>query len=364
MTSLQDGQAVAAEADQVGPPADVVAGVERFMGDVRGWLAFFLLMLGHRTGLLDAVRAGGGSTADIARRAGTHERSTAEWLAGMTAAGYLRHESGVFTMPPGQAALFEGGVLPFDPTVLFTFPDVITRVQPDVERSMRDGGGVPYARYQPEFSSAQDAMNGPLYDMFLVQEWIPSVAGLQERLTAGVDVVDIGCGGGRALCRLAAAFPASRFVGYDVDDAALAIGTERAAQEGLSNVRFERKDVADLGATACVDMVLAVDAVHDQAAPERVLQSALRALRPDGVLVMVEPTATGDLDQDVQNPMAVMGYATSLSHCVQVSLAEGGPGLGGMWGSAGAHQLLAAAGFSDVQEHHSPSDYTVYAARR
>jgi SAM-dependent methyltransferase len=282
----------------------------------------------------------------------------------MTAAGYLRHESGVFTMPPGQAALFEGGVLPFDPTVLFTFPDVITRVQPDVERSMRDGGGVPYARYQPEFSSAQDAMNGPLYDMFLVQEWIPSVAGLQERLTAGVDVVDIGCGGGRALCRLAAAFPASRFVGYDVDDAALAIGTERAAQEGLSNVRFERKDVADLGATACVDMVLAVDAVHDQAAPERVLQSALRALRPDGVLVMVEPTATGDLDQDVQNPMAVMGYATSLSHCVQVSLAEGGPGLGGMWGSAGAHQLLAAAGFSDVQEHHSPSDYTVYAARR
>lgn len=360
----QDGPVTTTEPHEAGPPADVVAGVERFMGDVRGWLAFYLLMLGHRTGLLDAVRAGSGTTSELSRRAGTHERSTAEWLAGMTAAGYLQHDTGVFTMPPGQAALFEGGVLPFDPTVLFTFPDVITRVQPDVEQSMRDGGGVPYARYQPEFSSAQDAMNGPLYDMFLVHEWIPSVAGLQERLTAGADVVDIGCGGGRALCRLAAAFPASRFAGYDLDDAALALGTERAAQEGLANVSFERKDVTDLGADTCVDMVLAVDAVHDQAAPEQVLQSALRALRPDGVLVMVEPTATGDLDQDVRSPMAVMGYATSLSHCLQVSLAEGGPGLGGMWGSAGAHRLLAAAGFTDVQEHHSPSDHTVYAARR
>ncbi len=195
MTNGQEGRATTTEADQAGPPADVVAGVERFMGDVRGWLAFYLLMLGHRTGLLDAVRAGAGTTSELSRRAGTHERSTAEWLAGMTAAGYLQHDMGVFTMPPGQAALFEGGVLPFDPTVLFTFPDVITRVQPEVEQSMRDGGGVPYARYQPEFSSAQEAMNGPLYDMFLVKEWIPSVSGLQERLTAGADVVEIGCGG-------------------------------------------------------------------------------------------------------------------------------------------------------------------------
>ncbi len=105
------------------------------------------------------------------------------------------------------------------------------------------------------------------------------------------------------------------------------------------------------------------DAIHDQAAPQQVLEAARQALRPQGVLVMVEPTATGDLDQDVQNPIAVMGYATSLSHCVQVSLAEDGPGLGGMWGSVGARRLLAA-GFTDVQEHHSPSDCTVYAARR
>jgi len=363
MTETREDQAATPTHVDGSTPNEVAAGVDRFMGDVRGWLAFFLLMLGHRTGLLDVVRAGAGSAADISARAGTHERSTAEWLAGMTAAGYLRHSNGVFTMPTGQAALFEGGVLPFDPTVLFTFPDVIARVQPDLERSLRDGRGVPYARYQPEFSQAQDAMNGPLYAMFLVQEWIPSVDGLQQRLTDGIDVIDIGCGGGRAICHLAAAYPASRFVGYDIDEAALAIGAARAATEGLSNVDFRRHDVAELGVEAAADMVMAVDAVHDQAAPQKVLEAARRALRSEGVLVMVEPTATGDLDQDVQSPMAVMGYATSLSHCVQVSLAEGGPGLGGMWGSAGARRLLKAAGFTDVQEHHSPSDYTVFAAR-
>ncbi|HVE73486.1 MAG TPA: class I SAM-dependent methyltransferase [Mycobacteriales bacterium] len=345
-------------------PEEIGAGVEHFMGDVRGYLSFWLLMLGHRTGILAAVRSGGGTATEIADRAGTHERSTREWLAGMTAAGYLEHDAGRFTMPLGQAALFEGGVLPFDPTVLFTFPDVINRVQDEVEESMRDGRGVPYDRFQPEFSAAQDAINAPLYSMFLVQDWVPSVSGLAERLEAGADVADIGCGGGRALCALAAAFPASRFTGYDLDEAALAIGTARAAEQGLSNVTFERRDIAQLGQDGMVDVVLAVDAIHDQAAPQQVVEEVVKALRPGGVFMMVEPTASGDLDEDIKDPMSVMGYATSLAHCVQVSLAGGGPGLGGMWGSVGAQALLRSAGFADVQEHRSASDHTVFAARR
>lgn len=361
---VESGQAGVA-ADTAPPAADeVAAGVQRFMGDLRGWLALWLLTVGHRTGLLAAVRSGAGTAQEVAVRAGTHERSTREWLAGMTAAGYLRHEAGVFSMPAGQAALFEGGVLPFDPTVLLSFPDVLGRLQTQVEQSVRDGRGVPYAVYQPEFSAAQDAMSAPLYEMFLVQDWVPSVEGLADRLEAGADVADIGCGGGRALCLLAATYPRSRFTGYDVDDAALELARARAGREGLTNVRFEHRDVADLGVHGALDVVLAVDAVHDQAAPAEVLASVARALRPEGVFVMVEPTATGDLDEDAANPMAVMGYTSSLAHCIQVSLAEGGPGLGGMWGSAGARRLLAETGFSRVHEHRSAADYTVYAARR
>ena len=354
-------------AEVQGEPADPegeAAGVARFMGAVTGWATWWLLSLGHRSGLLAAIRDGSGTAADVAARAGTHERSTREWLSGMTAAGFVSHCDGVFSMGEGQAALFRGGVLPFDPTVMFEFPDVLARVQPALLRSMADGSGVPYSSYQPEFSTAQTAMSAPLYDQFLVQEWVPAVEGLQERLSGGADVVAVGCGGGHALRLLAAAFPASRFTGYDLDEAALHLATERAAQLGLPNVEFVHRDVSDIGRERDVDVAFAVDAIHDQGAPRQVLASLARALRDDGVLVMVEPTATGDLDIDAGAAMAVLGYTTSLSHCIQVSLASGGPGLGGMWGSKGARLLLADAGFGQVHEHQSPSDYTVFAARR
>jgi len=220
----------------------------------------------------------------------------------MTAAGYLRHDAASFSMTPGPAALFEGGVLPFDPLVLCTFEDVLSRLTAEVEASLRDGSGVAYSRYQPEFSAAQDAMNGVLYDQFLVQDWVLSVTGLLERLTDGAGVADLGCGGGRALSLLAAAFPRSRFTGYDLDEAALHLGAAKAAEQGLTNLRFERRDVAELDLDGGLDVVRVVDAVHDQAAPSQVLASVARALRPDGVFVMVEPSVTGDLDVDVQHP--------------------------------------------------------------
>lgn len=235
---------------------DVADGVQRFFGTVTGYMAFQALALAHRSGILSTLRQGPGTAAAIADRAGTHERSTRELLAALTAAGYLRHDAGVFAMPAGQAALFDGAVLPFDPTVLLDVSDVMARVVPDLVRSLRDGAGVPYAAYQPEFSAAQDAMNAPLYAQFLIAEWVASVDGLTERLTAGIDVADVGCGGGRALCLLAARFPASRFTGYDVDDAALALARARALDGGLSNVGFEHRDVAALDLAADLDLIL------------------------------------------------------------------------------------------------------------
>lgn len=343
--------------------SEVADGVQRFFGTVAGFMSFQALVLAHRSGVLATLRQGPGTAAQIADRAATHERSTRELLAALTAAGYLRHDDGVFTMPAGQAALFDGAVLPFDPTVLLDFSDVMAGLVPDLVRSLEDGGGVPYAAYQPRFSAAQDAMTAPLYAQFLVDEWVASVDGLTERLRAGIDVADIGCGGGRALCLLAARFPASRFTGYDVDEAALALGRARALDGGLTNLHFEHQDVAALELSAAVDLVLAVDAVHDQARPLDVVARVRRALRPEGVFLMVEPTASGDLDTDVQDPMAVVGYVMSLTHCIPVSLAEGGPGLGGMWGRVGALALLEDAEFLSVDAFGSPSDYTVYAAR-
>jgi ubiquinone/menaquinone biosynthesis C-methylase UbiE len=339
------------------------AGMERLMSHLNGYSAVTLLSLGHRSGLLGALLDGGGTAAELARRAGTHERSTEEWLAGMTAAGYARHDNGEFAFVEGQDAVFRPGLLPFDVTVLLEVKDKFATLLGQIADSMRDGKGVPYAAYQPEFAAAQDRLNAPLYEQFLVEDFLASVDGAVELLDAGAHVADIGCGGGQALVVLAARFPRSTFTGYDIDETALRIGRARAAGLGLDNVQFEWGDAAELDLRRSVDLVLAVDAIHDQGRPEEVLRSVARSLRPTGALVMVEPLATGDVDTDTGRPMATMAYTSSLGHCVQVSLAAGGPGLGSMWGRAKAIPMLRTAGFQEVSVHESPSDNAVYTAR-
>jgi hypothetical protein len=42
-------------------------------------------------------------------------------------------------------------------------------------------------------------------------------------------------------------------------------------------------------------------------------------------------------------------YATSCLHCMPVSLAAGGAGLGAMWGRQTAERMLRAAGFAQVE---------------
>ena len=340
-----------------------VVGMERLMTHLNGYFSVALLGLAHRSGLLVTLLEGGGTAAELAHRAGTHERSTEELLAGLTAAGYLHHEHGVFTFVDGQDEVFRPGMLPFDVTVILELQDKFGALLGQVATSLVDGSGVPYSAYQPEFSEGQDRLNGPMYEQFLVDDFLASADGVVERLEAGAQVADIGCGGGKALSIMAARFPRSTFTGYDIDEGALRIGRERAAELGLGNVHFEAADAARLDLHHSVDLVFAVEAIHDQGRPEEVLRAVARSLGEGGTFVMVEPLASGDIDVDTKHPMAPMMYATSLGHCIQVSLAAGGPGLGSMWGKAKAVPMLEAAGFSRVAVHESPSDNLVYSAR-
>jgi hypothetical protein len=135
-------------------------GKQRLMSHLNGYSAIALLSLGHRSGLLAALLEGGGTATEIANRAGTHERSTEEWLAGLTAAGYAHHDDGVFTLVEGRDEVFRPGLLPFDVTILLEVKDKFASLMGQVVDSLRDGKGVPYAACQPEFSAAQDRLNG------------------------------------------------------------------------------------------------------------------------------------------------------------------------------------------------------------
>jgi ubiquinone/menaquinone biosynthesis C-methylase UbiE len=350
-------------ADADGPAATGIEGMQRLMTHLNGYFAVTTLALGHKSGLLATMLDGGGTAADVARRAGTHERSTEEWLAGLTAAGYARQDDGVFSLVDGQDEVFRPGLLPFDVTIIFDLQEKFANLLGQIAGSLVSGEGVPYSAYQPEFSAAQDRLNGPMYEQFLVDDFLASADGVIEQLEAGAQVADIGCGGGKALTILAERFPRSTFTGYDIDSAALRIGRDRAVEQGLDNLHFTEGDVAELDLAHSMDLVLAVDAIHDQGQPEQALQGVARSLREGGTFVMIEPLASGDIATDTQLPMAPMMYATSLGHCIQVSLAAGGPGLGSMWGRAKAIPMLEAAGFRHISVHESASDNAVYSAR-
>jgi 2-polyprenyl-3-methyl-5-hydroxy-6-metoxy-1,4-benzoquinol methylase len=148
---------------------------------------------------------------------------------------------------------------------------------------------------------------------------------------------------------MAQAFPASRFTGIDFSDEAIATGIAEADRLGLTNASFESHNLTQLDKAEAYDVITVFDAIHDQAHPARVLKNIYRALRPGGVLLMADIKASSLLEENVDVPMSVYLYTVSLMHCMTVSLALDGAGLGTAWGWQLATSMLGDAGFADVR---------------
>ncbi|GAB1515293.1 class I SAM-dependent methyltransferase [Actinophytocola sp. KF-1] len=320
------------------------------VGTLTGGAMTMLMSLGHRTGLFQAAAAGPATSAELAARAGLHERYVREWLGAMVTGGFFTHDDGVYTLPAEHAALLTGdtaaNVAPMA-SMLRAFAGAL----PALERAFADGGGVPHADFAPHFAAA-GARPGDtwrhIYETQLVDGFLGAVPGLVERLTAGARVLDLGCGAGHAVRVAAEAFPASRFTGLDIDAELIAAAT------GPTNADFVAGDAARLAADPAYDVILAFDAIHDQRDPAEVLRRVHAALAPGGVFVMVDAKFSSDLDGNVGNPLAALCYAISLMYCTTVSLAEGGAALGAMWGIELATSMLRDAGFSRVDVLDSP----------
>jgi trans-aconitate methyltransferase len=192
--------------------------------------------------------------------------------------------------------------------------------------------------------------------------YLAKPAGLLARLEAGIRVADVGCGTGHCIALMARRFPKSTFVGYDFSEDGIA--EARAAARGLANASFVVQDVSRLETPAPFDLITAFDAIHDQSDPAGVLRRIRAALAPDGMFVMIDVWASSQLADNVGVPMAPYLYTMSTMHCMSVSLAGGGPGLGTAWGHQVAMAMLEAAGFADVQlfERVDPAN-SLYVAR-
>jgi SAM-dependent methyltransferase len=313
--------------------------------------------IGHQTGLFDTMATLPPSTShQIAAAAKLQERYVREWLASLVAGHVIDYDpaQGTYALPPEHAALLTRAAGPNNVASGAQIVALLAEVEQGIVASFRNGGGVPYAQF-PRFQQMMAELSDTgLAD--LINAKLPLVPGLIARLQAGIDVADIGCGYGRAINLMAQAFPNSRFVGYDFSDEAIAVARAEATQMGLTNASFEAKDVAVLGVANQFDFVTAFATIHDLAHPSDILPRIAIGLRAGGIFLMAEGAVSSKLEENLDRMMGPWEYTISCMHCMTVSLALDGEGLGIMWGEQMARTMLADAGFAHVEIKRLESD--------
>ena len=331
----------------------------KLLAILNGGMAATMISLGHRTGLFDAMAGlpAAATSSEIAEAAGLNERYVREWLGAMATAGIVEYESGrgAFRLPPEHAAMVTRAAGPNNFACFAQLIPLCAGVEDELVDKFRHGGGVPYSSY-PRFHETMAEMSGAIFDAGLVETTLPLVPGLVAKLEAGVDVCDVGTGSGHAVNVMAKAFPNSRFVGYDFAEQALERGRAEAAAWGLTNATFVVQDAAKLDGSVKFDFMTTFDAVHDQADPQGMVDGIYRSLKPDSYWLCVDVQGSSYVGENLNHPMGTFIYSVSCQHCMTVSLAYDGVGLGAMWGVQKAREIFGNAGFDKIDIHVQPAD--------
>jgi SAM-dependent methyltransferase len=319
-----------------------------FFSHLVGTFAVLLLQIGRNTGLLEAALAGPGTAAEIAGRAGVDERNADEWLRGMTTAGYLGHDDGVFA-PTEMMTMTFSPDFPVSVTAVLDGLWAAPQAYDDVIAAIRSGKGIASERLAPYAPFV--GVNTPLYRLALVGDWVAAVPGLTERLTSGARVAEIAPGNGAAAAVLGEAFPSSTIVGYDL--------SPKNPVDLPPNVSLRQADARRLPDEGPFDLVYCLDSLHHMSDPGQVLAGLRRALAPGGLVLLAENDLTGDLAIDSENPSAVIAYTSSVVYCLQEALHGGGAVHSCAEGTRWVGEALAEAGFSDLRVHHSETGYAI-----
>lgn len=307
--------------------------------------------IGHQLGLFDVMADLPPETDKrIAEATGLNQRYVREWLGAMVTGQVVEFdpENATYSLPPEHAVALTRSAGPDNLAQPAQFLPLLAQVEEPIVGCFRKGGGLPYSAY-PRFHQLMAEDSAAIHDVALVDSMLPLVPGLVERLNSGIEVADIGCGGGHAINLMAQAFPGSRFVGYDISEEGLSQGRREAQELGLTNAQFELRDASSLDVKNRFDFITAFDAIHDQAQPARVLKGIADALRPQGVFLMVDFGASSQVHENIEFPAGPFMYTISCMHCVPVSMGLDGPGLGAMWGEQTARKMLTEAGFTRIE---------------
>lgn len=320
----------------------------KLVGDLGGAASAVMVLVGDRLGLYRAIAETGAVTpAELAKKTGTAERYIREWLGNQAASGYINYDlkSQKYSLSPEQKMALADEGSPAFFAGAFQVMAAMHKAVPKLINNFKTGGGMDWGEHDPQLFEGTERFFRPGYVANLVQNWIPALEGVEEKLSKGGKVADIGCGFGASTIVMAKAFPNSKFYGFDYHAPSIEAAKERAKQAGVADrITFEVAKSTDYPGKD-YDLVAHFDCLHDMGDPVGAARHVKETLKKDGTWMIVEPFA-GDHVHDNLNPVGRVFYAASTCICVPASLASNGPALGAQAGEGRLKEVVTKGGFT------------------
>ncbi|KQZ55866.1 MULTISPECIES: class I SAM-dependent methyltransferase [unclassified Lysobacter] len=318
----------------------------RAVGDLGASISATLMLVGDQLGYYRALAKEALSPAELAARTGTNERYVREWLGNQAAGGYVEYDAGNgrYSLSEEQALCLADPGGPVDLPGAYSIVEAAFHALERTKDNFRTGAGMEWGEHHPCLFQGTERFFRAGYNAHLLNEWLPALDGVLDKLRQGAKVADVGCGHGASTTLMAKAFPNTSFIGYDYHAASIETARRRAQDAGIDNAYFEVADASSYTGRN-FDLIAFFDCLHDMGDPVGAARHARQALKPDGHCLLVEPFA-GDRVEDNLNPVGRVYYGASSQICVPVSLARNGPALGAQAGEARLQQVMSEGGFS------------------
>ena len=317
----------------------------QFLQDLGGAFSVPLVRIGDSLGLYKTLHESGPMMAsELANVKGLSERYILEWLSAQAASNYIIYDASndTFSLTSEQAAILAIDNSPANLIGAFQTSASMMDNQNPVEEVFKSGKGVGWGDQSQCLACSVAKFFGPSYHNALIQEWLPSLDGVIEKLDRGIKVADVGCGHGISTMLMAEAFPNSEFIGFDFHDKSISEANAHANEHNLGNVHFEQALANEFPGK--YELVTFFDCLHDLGDPVGTMAHVRNSIETDGTCMIVEPAAGNSLQENL-NPVGRLYYSASTMICLPTSLSqEVGYALGAQAGEERIRQVVVEGG--------------------
>ena len=338
----------------------------KVVGDFGASLSSSLAYIGQKLGLYKTLAANGPLTAaELAEKTNTNERYVREWLVNQASGGYVEYDAanGRYSLTPEQAVALTEEQSPFYVGGGFFVVKAMTQAVERIESYFREGGGMLWGEHHPDLFIGTERFFRPGYTAHLVSTWIPSLAGVEEKLKAGAKVADVGCGHGASTIIMAKAYPNSEFWAFDNHEASVEYAKRAVQDAGVGDrVHVEVANAQTIPDNQ-YDLVAFFDCLHDMGDPVGACRRAAEVLKADGTALIVEPMAGNNVEENF-NPIGRTFAGASTLCCTSNSLAQNGPALGAVASEDALREVVLAGGFKTFRRATETPFNRIFEARK